>query len=110
MKNGFTLLNDGETALVVPFRLAPSRGSGWRDYRRAHVVRREGVTQEAFIETYGVKDGAEEFIAELRGKLKITDEQLKEAIQEARQNGTRRILRKLVGYSKSQRRAASQSY
>jgi hypothetical protein len=30
-------------------------------------------------------DGAEEFIAVLRGKHKITDEQLKEAIQKARQ-------------------------
>jgi hypothetical protein len=48
MKKGFTLLNDGETALVVP--LTPSRQSAFgKDYWRAHIVRREGMTQEAFM-------------------------------------------------------------
>lgn len=95
-KNGLTLRNDGEIALVLPsdFVLARNDPQKWHG---AFVVRRVHMTQQEFLSEYPAIEEGEEWLASLRRDLKISDKELDVSLQRAHlENESRRLLKKLI--------------
>jgi hypothetical protein len=90
-KPGLVVENDGEVAIVIPVR--GELGRFLSPYRRTRTQRRgSDDTRDQFRENYPVMDESEEKKLNILGALKITQQEMFEAMQKARSERKERQL------------------